>query len=115
LNPDSAVAFHRKCEAQSFRNKVDGFVALIRYQSTVLLRAAEIPRNDFRKRKMALKLQSRTPSLLQDCALFSSDFGLIAESRLNSTPQLLAGERRAVAQDVLNIVSYPRLSFAMRL
>jgi hypothetical protein len=67
--PDSAVEIHKKREAQPFRNKVDGFVALSRYRSMVLQGDGEIDRNSLRKRKIALKLQRRTPLLLQDCAL----------------------------------------------
>jgi hypothetical protein len=67
LNPDSAVAIDRKREAQPFRSKVDGFVPLSRYRSAVLQGDVELDRNDLRKRKTTLKLQSRTPLLLQDC------------------------------------------------
>jgi hypothetical protein len=66
FSADSAVAIDRKREAQSFRSKVDGFVPLSRHRSAVLREDVELDRNDLRERKTALKLQSRTPSLLQD-------------------------------------------------
>jgi hypothetical protein len=68
LNPDSAVAIDRKREAQSFRSEVDGFVPLSRYRSAVMRGDVELERNDLRERNTILKLQSRTPSLLQDRA-----------------------------------------------
>jgi hypothetical protein len=40
----------------------------------------EPPRDGVRKRKIILKLHSRTPSLLQDCASLSARLGLIAKS-----------------------------------
>jgi hypothetical protein len=66
LNPDSAVAIDRKREPQSFRSEVDGFVPLSRYRSAVMRGDVELDRNDLRERNTTLKLQSRTPSLLQD-------------------------------------------------
>src|SRR5262249_33585362 len=47
--------------------RVDGFVLLSKQRSSVLRRDAELHRNDLTKAKMMLRLQSRTPSLLQDC------------------------------------------------
>ena len=47
--------------------RVDGFVPLSKQRSSVLRRDAELHRNDLTKAKMMLRLQSRTPSLLQDC------------------------------------------------
>jgi len=38
MNPDSAVAIHKKRDAQSFRRKGDGFVPLTRCGSVVLRR-----------------------------------------------------------------------------
>jgi hypothetical protein len=68
MNPDSAVAIDRKREAQSFRSEVDGFLPLSRHRSAVLRGGGFKPhRNDVRERKMTLKFNSRTPSLLQDC------------------------------------------------
>jgi hypothetical protein len=72
FSADSAVAIDRKREAQSFRSKVDGFVPLSRHRSAVLREHVELDRNDLRERKTALKLQSRTPSLLQDRTSLSS-------------------------------------------
>ena len=72
-----------KREAQSFRSEVDGFVPLSRYRSAVLRRDVEFHRNDLTKVKMMLKLQSRTPSLLQDCTSLPARFGLTAESGIN--------------------------------
>jgi hypothetical protein len=66
FNPDSAVAIGGNREAQPFRSKVDGFVPLCRHRSAVMRGDVELDRNDLRKRKTALKLQSRTPLLLQD-------------------------------------------------
>ena len=40
----------------------------------------EFHRNDLTNAKMTLKLQSRTPSLLQDCTSLPAGFGLTAES-----------------------------------
>jgi hypothetical protein len=40
-------------------------------------------RDGVRERKIILKLHSRTPSLLQDCASLSVQLGLTAESGLN--------------------------------
>jgi hypothetical protein len=71
MNPDSAVGIDRKREAQPFRSKVDGFVPLSRHRSAVLRADVELDRNDLRERKTALKLQSRTPSLLQGWHLAS--------------------------------------------
>jgi hypothetical protein len=64
--PDSAVAIDRKREAQPFRSKVDGFVPLSRHRSAVLRADVELDRNDLRELKKTLKLQSRTPLLIQD-------------------------------------------------
>jgi len=83
FNPDSAFAIHEKREAQSFRTEVDGFVPLSRDRSAVLRRVAELHRNDLMKAKMMLKLQSLTPSLLQDCTSLPSEFRLTAESGFN--------------------------------
>ena len=44
----------------------------------------EFYRNDLTKTKMMLKLQSRTPSLLQDCTSLHRGFRLTAESGLKS-------------------------------
>ena len=67
LNPVSAAAIHGKREAQFFRSKVDEVVPLSSPRSAVLRRDIEFHRNDLTNAKMTLKLQSRTPSLLQDC------------------------------------------------
>ncbi len=64
--PDSAVAIDKKREAQPFRSEVDGFLPLSRHRSAVHRGDIESHSNDVRKRKMTLKLHSRTPSLLQD-------------------------------------------------
>jgi hypothetical protein len=66
MNPDSAVAIDRKRETQPFRSKVDGFVPLSRHRSAVMRADVELDRNDLREPKKTLKLQGRTPSLLQD-------------------------------------------------
>jgi hypothetical protein len=66
LKLDSAVAIDSKREAQSFRSEVDGFVPLSSHRSAVLQGDVELDRNNLRERKKTLKLQSRTPSLLQD-------------------------------------------------
>ena len=66
FSPDSAVAIDKKREAQPFRSEVDGFLPLSRHRSAVLRGDVEPHSNDLRKRKMTLKLHSRTPSLLQD-------------------------------------------------
>jgi hypothetical protein len=66
LNPDSTVAIDSKREAQFFRSEVDGLVPLSRHRSVVLRGNVELDRNNLRERKKTLKLQSRTPSLLQD-------------------------------------------------
>ena len=66
FSPDSAVAIDKKREAQPFRSEVDGFLPLSRHRSAVLREDVEPHSNDVRKRKMTLKLHSRTPSLLQD-------------------------------------------------
>ncbi len=80
LSPDSAVAIDKKREAQPFRSEVDGFLPLSRHRSAVLRGDVEPHSNDVRKRKMTLKLHSRTPSLLQD----STSLPATAESGLNS-------------------------------
>jgi hypothetical protein len=66
IEPDSAVAIDSKREAQSFRSEDDEFVPLSRHRSAVLRGNVELDRNNLRERKKTLKLQSRTPSLLQD-------------------------------------------------
>jgi hypothetical protein len=63
----SRIQFDGKREAQPFRSKVDGFVPLSGHRSAVLRADLELDRNDLREPKKTLKLQSRTPSLLQDC------------------------------------------------
>ena len=81
FNPNSAVAIDKKREAQSFRSEVDGFLPLSRHQSAVLRGNVEPHSNDVRKRKMTLKLHSRTPSLLQDSTSLpaTAESGLINE------------------------------------
>ena len=83
INPDSAVAIDKKREAQPFRSEVDGFLPLSRHRSAVLRRDVEPHSNDVRKRKMTLKLHSRTPSLLQD----STSLPATAESGINAAQQ----------------------------
>jgi hypothetical protein len=78
LNPDSAVANNKTREAQPFRSEVDGFLPLSRHRSALLRGDVEPHSNDVRKRKMTLKLHSRTPSLLQD----STSLPATAESGL---------------------------------
>jgi len=68
MNPDSAVAFDRKHEAQPFRSKVDGFLPPSRHRPTVRDRTLKLVNNTVRKRKMTLKFYSWTPSLLQGSA-----------------------------------------------
>ena len=77
-NPDSAVAIDKKREAQPFRSEVDGFLPLSRHLPAVLRGDVEPHSNDVRKRKMTLKLHSRTPSLLQDSTSLpaTAEFGL---------------------------------------
>jgi len=67
FNPNSAVAIDGKREVQSLRNEVDGFLLLSKHRSAVLRRLVEFRSNDLTIDKMTLRLQSRTPSLLQDC------------------------------------------------
>jgi len=68
FNPDCAVAIDTKRETEPLRSKVDGFLPLTRYRSTVLGEDTKSHSNDVRECKMTLKLHSRTPSLLQDSA-----------------------------------------------
>ena len=78
INPDSAVAIDKKCEAQPLRSEVDGFLPLSRHLPAVLRGDVEPHSNDMRKRKMTLKLHSRTPSLLQDSTSLpaTAEFGI---------------------------------------
>ncbi|HUK31201.1 MAG TPA: ATP-binding cassette domain-containing protein [Candidatus Acidoferrum sp.] len=85
FNPDSAVAIHGKREAQSFRSKVDGLAPLSKQRSAVLRRDVEFHRNDLTNAKMTLKLQSRTPSLLQDCTSLPAGFGFNCGIRVQLT------------------------------
>ena len=73
--PDSAVAIHGKREAQSLRSKVDGFVPLTRFSGAAKGGLKNFFRNDLTKANMMLKLQSRTPSLLQDCTSLPTSSG----------------------------------------
>src|SRR5262249_47216210 len=68
FNPDYAAPIDRKRETEPLRSKVDGFLPLTRYRSTVLGEDTKPHSNDVRECKMTLKLHSRTPSLLQDSA-----------------------------------------------
>jgi hypothetical protein len=65
LNPDSAVTVDRKREAQPFRSEVDGFLSLSMHRLAVLRGTVKPHNNGVRKSKMTLRLQNRTPSLLQ--------------------------------------------------
>src|SRR5262249_47134796 len=64
------------------RSKVDGFLPLTRYRSTVLGEDTKPHGNDVRECKMTLKLPIRTPSLIQDSAR-SRRFPFAAESMFN--------------------------------
>jgi hypothetical protein len=61
-------------------------------------RMLELDRDGVGERKIILKLHSRTPSLLQDCASLAALWGLTAESGLNLEPPHLCGilRRRAL-------------------
>ena len=72
LKPDSALSIDRKPEVQSSGNEVDGFLFLSKHRSAALRRVVEFHRNDLTKAKMMLRLQSRTPSLLQDWTSLSA-------------------------------------------
>ena len=78
IYPDSAVAIDKKREAQPFRSEVDGFLPLSRHLPAVHRGDVEPHSNDVRKRKMTLKLHSRTPSLLQDSTSLpaTAEFGI---------------------------------------
>ena len=77
---DAAVAIDKKREPQPFRGEVDGFLPLSRHRSAVLQGDVEPHSNDVRTRKITLKLNSRTPSLLQD----STSLPATAESGFKS-------------------------------
>jgi len=78
-----SVAIDTNREAQPFRSKVDGFVPLSRHRSAVLRGDVELERNDLRERKTTLKLQSRTPSLLQERTSLPAFLVWTAESGFN--------------------------------
>jgi len=84
MNPDSAVAIDRKREARSFRSEVDGFVPLSNIDQRCCEGMLSFIAMTWRKAKMILWLQSRTPSLLQDCTSLPAG----SVSGLNNLPQL---------------------------
>src|SRR5262249_10724971 len=77
FNPDSAAPIDRKCETEPLRSKVDGFLPLTRYRSTVLGEDTKPHSNDVRECKMTLKLHSRTPFAASGLRLAPGGFGLL--------------------------------------
>src|SRR5262249_7717856 len=93
---DSAVAIDRKREAQPFRSKVDGFLALSRHRSAVAGGDFKLHRNNVREHKLLCNFtvgRLRCSRIPPHSRYF---FGLTAESRFNKLllPRIHHGEER---------------------